>query len=153
MLSSDEQGQLQQLLAESAAPDNSDEIQKLKISQKIKTDLAMCRETRRAMGATHPQLVEVLQEKCEFTYTVYPMIFSKMVENDAEQIKLLDTMLQSLQSIEKKKNTQHEASVIVGKVLKSTFVDGQSTPFRAKKGTWKEFLENKTINDDNDKEN
>lgn len=142
MLSSDEQGQLQQLLAESAAADNSNDIQKLKISQKIKKDLAICRETRRAMGATHPQLAEVLREKCEFTHTVYPMIFSKMLENDAGQMEMLDTMLQSLQLIERKKNTQHEASVIVGKVLKSTFVDGQSTPFRAQKGTWKEFLEN-----------
>lgn len=142
MLSSDEQDQLQQLLAESAASDNSNDIQKLKISQKIKKDLAICRETRRAMGATHPQLAEVLREKCEFTHTVYPMIFSKMLENDAEQMNMLDTMLQSLQLIERKKNTQHEASVIVGKVLKSTFVDGQSTPFRAQKGSWKEFIEN-----------
>lgn len=142
-ISSDEQDQLQQLLTESAASDNSKDIQKFKISEKIKKDLAICHETRRAMGATHPQLVEALQKKCEFTYTVYPMIFSKMVENDAEQMRLLDTMLQSLRLIEKKENTQHEASVIVGKVLKSTFVDGESTSFRAKEGTWKEFFEKK----------
>ena len=142
MLSPDEQGQLQQLLTETAASDNSEHIQKFKISQKIKNDMALCRATRLAMGASHPQLVEALKEECNFTYTVYPMIFSKMLENDTEQINMLDAMLQSLQLIENKKNTQHEASVLVGKMLKTTFVDGQSTPFREKKSSWKEFLEN-----------
>lgn len=141
MLSPDEQGQLQQLLAETSASDNTQHIQKFKISQKIESDLALCRATRLAMGATHPHLAAVLEEKCNFTSTVYPMIFSKMLENDAGQMETLDTMLQSLRSIEKKENTQHEASVLVGKMLKSTFVDGQSTSFRERKSTWKEHLE------------
>jgi hypothetical protein len=140
MLSSDEQGQLQQLLAETAASDNSEHIQKFKVSEKIKTDLAKCRATRLAMGASHPQLDKALRENCAFTHTVYPMIFSKMLENDAEQMQMLDAMLISLQLIEKKENTQHEASVLVGKMLKTTFVDGRSS-FREKKGSWKEFLE------------
>lgn len=113
--------QLQEVLKNTVAEDNHTEIEQFQNSVKIKKDM----QTFQTLLSKDPlirQNMTLLRTECSFTFQAYPDIFHKIIQNDAGQLKILHEMLTSLELIERKKKSQHEASIIVGQILKNKFV-------------------------------
>jgi predicted nucleic acid-binding OB-fold protein len=113
--------ELQKVLDNTVAEDNHTEIELFQNSVKIKKDM----QTFQTLLSKDPlikQNMTLLRKECSFTFQAYPDIFQKIIQNDAGQLVILHQMLTSLELIEKKKKSQHEASVIVGRILQKKYV-------------------------------
>jgi hypothetical protein len=113
--------QLQEVLTNTVAEDNHTEIELFQNSVKIRKDI----QTFQRLLADDPlikQNITLLRKECSFTFQAYPDIFQKIIQNDVTQMKILHEMLSSLELIEKKKKSQHEASIIVGRFLQKKYV-------------------------------
>lgn len=147
MLTENEKYHLEKLLKENPVNDNSSFIQEFQISHKIKQDIATYQQLYKKKKGNNDMdagFLLLVQQKCKFTFEAYPDIFKKIISNDKAEMAMLATLLQSLELIEKKKKNQHEASAIVGKMLKTQFVDANissSSPYPSPSLTWKEYNE------------
>ena len=113
--------ELQEVLKNTVAEDNHTEIELFQNSVKIKKDI----QTFQTLLAKDPlikQNITLLRTECSFTFQAYPDIFQKIIQNDPTQMNILHEMLTSLELIEKKKKSQHEASIIVGRILQKKYV-------------------------------
>jgi hypothetical protein len=93
------------------------------------------------------------QIRCQFIYNTYPDIFKKMIKDELD-FGIFIKVIQILKLIEDKKTDQHEASVIVGKILKDMYIDSavrcanhldedhkddKEKPIQGNTTTWKEY--------------
>jgi len=117
---------LQKMIQANDAQDKTDQIRKLKHSQKIYNDvqvlLKIMRDNNTLMKNNINAFDNLCSEKCNFLFTHYTDIFNR-VKKDELDLKILNKFLMVLRSIEEGQLGQHEASYEIGKVLKEIYID------------------------------
>ena len=75
------------------------------------------------MATLEPKKYEkIIVSHCNFLFTNYTNIFNRLMKDELN-INILHKFIAVLRDIEDEKFDQHEASVVVGQVLKELYVD------------------------------
>ena len=154
--------QLQKMLDANQAENNTDQIREVKHSQRIREDVQRLIDLKRSharLAVSNPdQFDQMCVSRCNFLFTHYTDIFNR-VKKDELDLNILGRFLDVLKQIEDGKVDQHEASVVVGELLKKLYVDSalrksehldqaaeaskksskKSKQLPPKKITWKQF--------------
>lgn len=162
-LTSQERLDLKKMLRESDAQDNTEHIRNVKHSVKIRDDIRALDKLKRSCSQ------EIAEEQgpltAPFLLENYPDIYKKVLQDELN-LEIMSRLLTILKLIEDGKVDQHEASVLVGKLLKELYVDSalkkckkldesqeddtsQPTYVEEKKISWKEWQEKRKIIVDN----
>ena len=132
-MDSEQEKVLNRLIKENDVQDNTETIQTLKHSSKIRNDVAIIQNIKRQLKTKDFQkLDKEAIHKCPFLYTSYPNIYNKLLKDEID-IKVLYTFLDELAKIENGYQNQHEASYNIGMLLKSLYVDKKIYPDSKKK--------------------
>lgn len=114
---------LKKLISEYKPEETTEKIRKLKHSLLIKQDVEEIILIKRKYSKLK---FETLQQMCikrsNFLYTNYTNIFNKLVKGELN-LEILGRLIMILQKIEKGECDQHEASVMVGTILKELYID------------------------------
>jgi len=114
---------LKKLITEYKPEETTEKIRTLKHSLLIKQDVEEIILTKRKYSKLK---FDTLQQMCikraNFLYTNYTNIFNKLVKGELN-LEILGRLIMILQKIEKGECDQHEASVIVGTILKELYID------------------------------
>jgi hypothetical protein len=114
---------LKKLISEYKPEETTEKIRTLKHSLLIKKDVEEIILTKRKYSKLK---LDTLQQMCmkraNFLYTNYTNIFNKLVKGELN-LEILGRLIMILQKIEKGDCDQHEASVIVGTILKELYID------------------------------
>jgi len=112
------QERLKKLLREADVQDNTEYIRSVKHSQLILNDLRVLEKLKRE-NCSDP----IKQQRgAPFLYENYTDLFKKMVADELD-LEIMSRLLTILKLIEDERVDQHEASVLVGKILKELYVD------------------------------
>jgi len=108
------------------AVDNTDYIREQKYSDKIKLDvekLMIFKSKHKELLATNRQEYDAkIKEECSFLSSTFPEVLDKLKEDNID-MKLMFQIIQIYRQIEEGKIDQHEASFMLGTVLKEIYVD------------------------------
>jgi len=114
---------LKKLISEYKPEETTEKIRKLKHSLLIKQDVEEIILIKRKYSKLK---FDTLQQMCikrsNFLYTNYTNIFNKLVKGELN-LEILGRLIMILQKIEKGECDQHEASVMVGTILKELYID------------------------------
>jgi len=117
-LTNQERLDLKKLLREADVQDNTEYIRRVKHSQLILNDLRVLEKLKRANCSDPAEQ----QRSAPFLYENYTDLFKKMVADELD-LEIMSRLLTILKLIEDERVDQHEASVLVGKILKELYVD------------------------------
>jgi hypothetical protein len=157
-LSSKERLDLQKLISESDAENNTEHIRNVKHSVLIRDDIRKMGQLKireQNMQTTDPDAFkELCQNECTFLFENYFDIFNRLFRDELD-LTIMTKLLTILKLIEDGRVDQHEGSVMVGKVLKELYIDSAikhgenldklhatdapEPPVEGKKISWKEF--------------
>ena len=122
-LNENERLDLKKMVNKAEAKDMTERIRKLKHSKLIKNDVNKIINMKLKYSRLKKNMLnDMAIKQCNFLFTNYTNIFNKLL-NDSIDVKLLDKFLGILNKIEMGEYNQHEASVLVGKVLKEIYID------------------------------
>jgi len=122
-LNENERLDLKKMVNKAEAKDMTEKIRKLKHSKLIKNDVNKIINIKLKYSRLKKTMLnDMAIKQCNFLFTNYTNIFNKLL-NDSIDVKLLDKFLGILNKIEIGEYNQHEASVLVGKVLKEIYID------------------------------
>lgn len=148
-ISHEESLNLQRLLKDSEAVDNTEYIRKVKHSGKIANDVILIDKLKKSHSQLYAENLdgfrELAKEIAPFLFTNYTDIFNRMVSNELD-LGIMSRLLYVISMIEESQVTQHEGSVLVGKLLKELYVDSalkRSENLDKKYGTNEEPVEKK----------
>jgi hypothetical protein len=114
---------LKRLISEYKPEETTEKIQQLKHSLLIKQDVEEIILTKRKYSKLK---LETLQQMCmkraSFLHENYTNIFNKLVKGELN-LEILGRLIMILQKIERGECDQHEASVMVGTILKELYID------------------------------
>jgi dimeric dUTPase (all-alpha-NTP-PPase superfamily) len=114
--------QLKQMIDSNDVVDHTEQIRRLKHSQKLSDQIRILQQLK----FTHKGDLDKVHadgiSACHFLFTNYTDIYNK-VKNDEIDLQLLNQFLNVLQRIENNEMDQHEASYLVGTILKEIYVD------------------------------
>ncbi len=115
---------LNEMIDKNDTKDNTSLIQEMKHSERIRKDVSKIQNIKRNMKTNNFAALdkEAQAQKCGFLFKHYPNIYNKLLKGEI-QIKILYRFLDELESIEKGKQNQHEASYRIGLLLKEMYVD------------------------------
>jgi hypothetical protein len=115
---------LQRLIDETEAEDNTAHIRKVRHSTSIRDDIRKMDTLHNARlpETSNEEFRELCQRECSFLYNNYTDIFNRMVKRELD-LTIMTKLLIVLKLIEDEKMDQHEASVRVGTLLKELYVD------------------------------
>jgi hypothetical protein len=105
--------------------DNTEQIRKVKHSIKIRDDIQIIEDLKRAHyvdGIAPANFAELCQNNASFLYYHYTDIFNKVIKDELN-LEIMYKFLLVLKMIEDGKVNQEEGSVAVGKLLKELYVD------------------------------
>lgn len=126
MITPQERIDLNKMLRESDAADNTETIRRVKHSGPLIESIRLMETLKRehkAMRESDPQqFYDLCVEKCNFYYTNYMDLFRREFKDELN-LAIMIRMIRYMEMIEQGQVTQHEASVIVGKYLKELYVD------------------------------
>lgn len=127
-LSQHERIELERMLRENHVEDTTAKIRTLKHSKPIRECLVlierMKREYPRIYQNNYAQFEQMVQSRGgAWLWSNYTNIYNKLMKNQINP-QVVFSMVEVLEQIEQGKLDQHEASVVVGKLLKHIFVDG-----------------------------
>ena len=120
-MNSKERLDLKRLISESGCENNTEKIRELKHSELIFKDI----QNYLSIKQKHENDADFKEQciaTCRFLYDNYNDIFHKLYNNELNLV-LMERLLNTLAQIEQGKVDQHEASVIVGKLLKEIYID------------------------------
>tara|TARA_B100001175_G_C19402592_1_gene587039 strand:- start:405 stop:869 length:465 start_codon:yes stop_codon:yes gene_type:complete len=120
-MNSKERLDLKKLINESGCENNTEKIRELKHSELIFKDI----QNYLSIKQKHENDADFKEKcitACRFLYDNYNDIFHKLYNNELNLV-LMERLLNTLAQIEQGKVDQHEASVIVGKLLKEIYID------------------------------
>ena len=120
-MNSKERLDLKKLINESDCENNTEKIRQLKHSELIFKDIQSFLSLK-LQHENDPDFKDQCIKKCAFLYQYYTDIFHKLCNNELNLV-LMERLLNTLAQIEQGKVDQHEASVIVGKLLKEIYID------------------------------
>lgn len=157
MISESERLNLKQLISNSDCENNTDEIRKLKHSTKIRDDIRRIENLKVSQSTLRNEnqqaFIELCQSESSFLFNYYTDIFNKVVKDELN-LTIMTQFLVILKLVEDGKMDQHEASVMIGKILKELYVDSALKraenldkehsndyvpPVEGKKITWKQY--------------
>ena len=117
---------LEKMIKEYDADDNTTKIRELKHSKKIKDDverlLNLKKKYSRMEMTNKGNFEKLLISHCNFLWTNYTNIFNRLIKNELN-IKILYKFIEKLEEIEEGVTDQHTASVDIGKILKEMYID------------------------------
>jgi len=114
---------LKKMVKEFKTEETTDRIRELKHSKKIKRDV----DTMIMLKSKYPKLKKemlqtMVQNKCMFLWENYTNIFNKLFGGYID-VNMLYKFINVLAKIEEGEYDQHEASMVVGKILKEIYID------------------------------
>tara|TARA_B100001063_G_C16772418_1_gene562596 strand:- start:2431 stop:2901 length:471 start_codon:yes stop_codon:yes gene_type:complete len=123
-MNEEQQKLLNDMIQENDTKDNTGLIRNLKHSVNIRKEVAIIQNIKRKSHNNNFKSLdkEAQAQGCTFLFQHYPNIYNKLLKNEI-QIKILYRFLDELESIEKGKQDQHEASYKIGMLLKEMYVD------------------------------
>jgi hypothetical protein len=125
-LMNEERLNLDRLVQEYDADDNTSKIREIKHSKKIREDverlLNLKKKYSRMELTDKKKFEQRLISHCNFLWTNYTNIFNRLVKNELN-VNILNKFLDKLQEIEEGETDQHTASVEIGKILKEMYID------------------------------
>ena len=117
---------LEQMIKETDAEDNTDKIKKLKHSKKIKQDIETYKKInkkyKRMKRDNKKMYCQIMMTQCNFLWTNYTNIFNRLIKDELD-LDILSKFIHNLALVEDGKQNQYEASVKVGQLLKELYVD------------------------------
>ncbi len=115
---------LQKMIAANDVVDQTDNIRKLKHSDKIWEDVKMMILLKKKYSRISKTegYKAIITKNCNFLFTNYTDIFNKLLKDELN-INILYTFVRELKNIEEGKVDQHEASFKIGTLLKELYVD------------------------------
>jgi hypothetical protein len=117
---------LNKLLRESDAADNTETIRRMKHSGPLIESICVMetlKRTHRELRTSDPQQFFILcTEQCKFYFSNYMDLFQRQMKDELN-LAIMIRMIRFMELIEQGQMTQHEASVIVGKYLKELYID------------------------------
>ena len=117
------QEQLQKLLNNVEAVDNTDNIQNKKHSTLIREDIVtLCTLKKNNPSLTYRELDNTCSSSCFFLFKNYTQIYNMLLKNNLD-MDVFNELLNNLEKIENGELSQHDASIRVGQVLKSLYID------------------------------
>lgn len=125
-ITNDERLNLNKLLQDSDAQDNTEYIRRVKHSEKIRDNIriidSLMKSEENLYKTDKQAFRERAQQDANFLFTNYTDIFNKVIAGEVD-FKIMTRLLMTLKLIEDGKMDQHEGSVLVGKILKELYVD------------------------------
>ena len=125
-LSNDERLNLKKLMNEMDYVDNTETIQRLKHSSKIRDNmkkLEQLKQEHAELRVSSPeQFFNIAQTECRFLYDNYTDIFRRLMKDEVN-ITIMSKLLIVLKLIEDGQMDQQEGSVRVGNILKELYLD------------------------------
>lgn len=115
---------LDELIKNSDAEDNTEHIRSIKHSVKIKQDISTFLELKRKF----PRIKErgmfesMCLRKCSFLHNNYTDIYNRLIKDELN-LKLFSQFISVLEKVENGDEDQHSASVIIGTILKEIYID------------------------------
>ena len=129
---------LQKMVKEYGSEETTDKIRELKHSKLIKQDVERLLEIKRKyVRMDRKTLLTMCENQCGFLWKNYTNIFNKLF-NDYLDLNILNKFIMVLSKIENGTYDQHEASALVGQILKEIYIDSA-----IKEGDIKEKRRNK----------
>jgi len=117
---------LEEMIRESDAEDNTEKIKKLKHSIKIREDVKMFVELnkkyKRMRNENKNMYMQIMMKKCNFLWSNYTNIFNRLIKDELD-LNILHNFINTLSLVEDGELSQHEASVKIGQLLKELYVD------------------------------
>lgn len=117
---------LDKLIKANNVEDNTENIRKLKHSEKIKDDiitLLKLKSDYQRLARTNPSQFDTMcVNRCSFLFNNYTDIFNR-IKKDELDLQIMFQLLAVLKAIEDGKLDQHTGSFEVGKLLKSIYID------------------------------
>ena len=115
--------ELQSLLSNVQPVDNSNVIQNKKHSTIIKDDIQKLLKIKKEhSNLTHEELDNLCSKECFFLFKNYTQIYNLFLKKDLN-VNIFNELLENLQKIENGDLNQHEASIKVGQLLKTIYID------------------------------
>ena len=125
-LNDNERLHLDKMIKEFDAADNTNKIQSLRHSRKIKDNveklLNLKKKYSRMMLIDRPKFDKLLISHCNFLWNNYTNIFNRLLKDEID-VNILYAFVEKLREIEDGETDQHDASVEVGKILKRVYID------------------------------
>ena len=129
---------LQKMVKEYGSEETTDKIRELKHSKLIKQDVERLLELKRKyVRMDKKTLLTMCENQCVFLWKNYTNIFNKLF-NDYLDLNILNKFIMVLSKIENGTYDQHEASALIGQILKEIYIDSA-----IKEGDMKEKRRNK----------
>jgi hypothetical protein len=117
---------LEQMINENDAEDNTAKIKKLKHSKLIKQDIEtykkISKKYRRMKNDNKKMYSQLMIRHCNFLWTNYTNIFNRLIKEELD-LTILAKFIHNLELVEDGKQNQYEASVKVGELLKELYID------------------------------
>ena len=114
--------QLKKMIEVNNTQDQTENIRRLKHSNKLIEDIRTLQQLKFRHKGDLEKVHEDATNMCNFLYTNYTDIYNK-VKNDEIDLPLLNQFLNVLQRIENSEMDQHEASYMIGSILKEIYID------------------------------
>tara|TARA_B100000674_G_C37682664_1_gene842264 strand:+ start:358 stop:843 length:486 start_codon:yes stop_codon:yes gene_type:complete len=114
---------LQKMVKEYGTEETTDKIRKLKHSKLIQNDVQKMLDIKQKYNRMDKNTVKTMaQNQCMFLWKNYTNIFNKLFE-DYLDLNILNKFISLLKKVEDGIYDQHEASMMVGQVLKEIYID------------------------------
>ena len=114
---------LQKMVKEYGTEETTDKIRKLKHSKLIQRDVQLLINIKKKYIRMDKKNVKTMaQNQCMFLWKNYTNIFNKLFD-DYLDLNILNKFISLLKKIEDGDFDQHEASMMVGQVLKEIYID------------------------------
>jgi len=114
--------QLKKMIDANNTEDQTDVIRRLKHSNMLIEDIRTLQQLKFRHKGDLLKVHDDAVTMCTFLYTNYTDIYNK-VKNDEIDLPLLNQFLNVLQRIESGEMDQHEASYLIGTILKEIYID------------------------------
>lgn len=114
--------QLKKMIDANNTEDQTQAIRRLKHSQLLIEDIRALQQLKFKHKGDLLKVHDDAVTMCTFLYTNYTDIYNK-VKNDEIDLPLLNQFLNVLQRIESGEMDQHEASYLIGTILKEIYID------------------------------
>jgi hypothetical protein len=108
--------------------DNTEYIRQNKCSDRIRADIATMERLRRETAAA--EFAARAQTECVYLYTNYPDVFKRAAAGTLDPA-IMARMLDVLKGIETGAMEQQEGSLVMGRILKTAYVDPAVRPAAA----------------------
>tara|TARA_B110000305_G_C18857380_1_gene367215 strand:- start:22 stop:513 length:492 start_codon:yes stop_codon:yes gene_type:complete len=126
VLTDNEKFQLKKMIEANDTEDMTNKIREFKHSKQIRKDIQNIikykNENMLLFKTDKNKFQELILKDCGFLFQHYTDVYNKIIKDEID-IKILNRLLDILKQIEDKKLDQHEASFMVGKILKEIYVD------------------------------